>query len=192
MTDETAYPPQTSLAPPLRLTSLEGRELHDFDLSPDAALRARIAEHLGIDQLRKFRFSGSVRPSGARDWRIEAHLGATVVQPCVLTLAPVTTRIDAPMIRHLIADLQEPEGLEVEMHPDETREPLGTQIDLSQIALEALALSLPDFPRCEGARLDPDAALRAAPPGQTPLDDDAMKPFSGLAELRDKLSGGKS
>ena len=42
---------------------------------------------------------------GARDWRLVAELGATVVQPCVVTLAPVTTphrhACDAPLPRGL-------------------------------------------------------------------------------------------
>ena len=54
------------------------------------------------------------------------------------------------------------------------------------MALEALALALDPYPRAEGAALG-DA--RFAPPGTQPLDEEALKPFAGLAELREKLAG---
>jgi hypothetical protein len=44
--------------------------------------------------VRKLRFIGTLEPEGAQDWRLTADLGATVVQPCVVTLAPVTTRLE--------------------------------------------------------------------------------------------------
>jgi hypothetical protein len=52
------------------------------------------------------------------------RLGATVVQPCVATLAPVTTRIETGVTRRYLADWQEPEGEEAEMPEDDTTEAL--------------------------------------------------------------------
>ena len=63
---------------------------------PDAAARGALAEELGLLDLRKLRLSGRITPDGDSGWRLDATLGATVVQPCVVTLQPVTTRIDEP------------------------------------------------------------------------------------------------
>ncbi len=60
------------------------------------------------------------------------------------------------------------------------------RVDLGEVLLEALALAIPPFPRANGVDL---GEIRAAPKGVDPMDDDALKPFAGLAGLRDKLDG---
>ena len=117
-----------------------------FELRPEAPERALLAEELAINAVRKLRFAGTLEPEGARDWRLVAELGATVVQPCVVTLAPVTTRIDTHVTRGYLADWQEPTGEEAEMPEDDTTEPLPARLDLGAVMLEALALALPDLP----------------------------------------------
>lgn len=183
----TELPGIPELAPPVSVASLNGRKTRAILIEPDAATCAEVARFLGLSGLRKFRFHGQLAPLAAQDWELSGSLGATVVQPCGVTLAPVTTRIDERVTRRFIADWSEPEGDEVEMTVDDRLDPLGQQIDLSALAVEALALALPEFPRAPGATLAPEGVLRAAPDGETPLDDDAVKPFAGLAALRDKL-----
>ncbi len=178
-----------SLLAPLRVARLGGRKSVTIDLQPDAAQRQQIAAALGLEALRKFRFQGVLRPLRRSDWELVAELGATVVQPCAVTLAPVTTRIDETVTRAFLADLPEPEGLEVEMPEDDTIEPLGSQIDISAIAIEALSLALPAFPRAPDAALSPSGALNIAPPGAAPLPESRPKPFAGLAALQGKLAG---
>ena len=158
-----------------------------FEILPDAEARARIARDLDLSALRKLRLSGRLVPEGARDWRLEATLGATVVQPCVVTAEPVSTRIDEPVLRRYLAEMEEPEGDEIEMPEDDTAEPLPATLDLWEVMVEALALALPPYPRLEGAAL-PQAVF--APPGTAPLTDEDAKPLAGLAALRDRLKGG--
>lgn len=163
------------------------RTVRDFSIVPDAATREAIAGRLGLDGLRKLRFEGRLSPEGARDWVLEADLGATVVQPCVVTLAPVTTRIDEAVTRRYLADYTEPEGdTEVEMPEDDTAEPLPRALNLDLVMEEALALAAPAFPRADGVELG-EAAFTE--PGRKPMSDDDAKPFAGL---RDKLAGGSS
>lgn len=175
-----------ALTPPIRVARLDARKPLAVDLQPDPETRARIAEVLGLEALRKFRFEGQLRSLGKRDWELQAHLGATVVQPCAITLVPVVTRIDEPVSRRYLADMPEPEGLEVEMPEDDSAEPLGATIDISVAALEALMLALPAFPRAPGAEL-PHTAQTQAPPGATPIEEERPKPFAALAALKDKL-----
>lgn len=156
-----------------------------FALAPDADTRSALAEELGISGIRKLTFSGEVAPEGQGDLLLAARLGATVVQPCVVTLAPVTTRIDEDVTRRFLLRMPEPpEGEEIEMPEDDTIEPLGRMIDLHAVMAEALALALPSWPRAEG--VDP-VEVSVTEPGQEALTDDDVKPFAGLKSLRDRL-----
>lgn len=157
-----------------------------FDLRPGAPEMRELAEALGLLDLRKLRLAGDIRASGRSDWRLRAHLGATVVQPCVVTLEPVTTRIDIPVTRLFTADLPEPDAPEVEMPEDDDAEPLGKLIDPATVMAEALALALPQYPRGDGVELG-EAVFTE--PGQAPMRDEDARPFAGLAGLRDKLGG---
>lgn len=157
-----------------------------FALAPEAPERAALAAALGVLSLRKLRFSGRLIPEGRRDWRLEADLGATVVQACVVTAEPVTTRIDEPVLRRYLADLPEPEGDEIEIPEDDSAEQLPVSLDLGAVMAEALALALPPYPRAPGAEL---GEARFAPPGTAPLSDADTRPLSGLAALRDRLRG---
>ncbi len=168
-----------------RAADLARRTEKPFRIEPDATGRAAMAEALGISAVKKLAFQGRIVPEGKQDWRLEAQLGATVVQPCVVTLAPVTTRIDEPVARRYLARWSEPEpGTETEMPDDDTIEPLGAIIDPAAVMAEALALALPEYPRAEGADLG-EAVFTE--PGAEPLTDEAAKPFAGLADLKKKL-----
>lgn len=155
------------------------------EIAPDAEARQAIAAELDLLELRKLHFSGRIEPDGARDWRLVARLGATVVQPCVVTLQPVVTRLEENVTRRWVAGWAPPEGDEVELPEDVDIDPLGTEIDLGAAMVEALALALPAFPRAEGADLG-EAVFTE--PGGRPMTDDDAKPFAGLAALRDRLA----
>ena len=170
----------------MRVADLPQNRAVLFDLRPEAEALREIATELELKGLRKLSFRGSVKAQGARDWLLEGVLGATVIQPCVVTLEPVTTRIDEPVRRLYLADPAPilPEGEEVEMPEDDGAEPLGSVIDPYAVMIEALALALPLWPRAEGAEA---GEVIVTEPGRTALTQEAMKPFAGLAELRDKL-----
>ena len=154
-------------------------------LRPAKPQLAEMAADLDLIELRKLSFSATIQAIGHSDWQLTGTLGATVVQPCVVTLAPVTTRIDVPVERRYLAtmpDLGDDE--EIEMPEDENAEALGHTIDVAQVMHEALALNLPLFPRAEGAELG-DAVFTE--PGKKAMTEEDARPFAGLAALRDKL-----
>jgi uncharacterized metal-binding protein YceD (DUF177 family) len=174
-----------------RVSDLASRRPTTFDLQPDAEARAAIAVQLGVPAVKKLRFSGEIAPSGARSWTLTGALGATVVQPCVVTLEPVTTRIDETVERRFVPEetLGEVEpGSEMEIPEDTSAEPLGSVISVHDAMVESLLLALPLYPRADDAELG-DAVF--AEDGVKPLKDEDTKPFAGLAALRDKL-GDKS
>lgn len=177
----------------LILARLDQHEPTTFDLAPDAQARNAIARRLGFVELRKLRLTGRLIPDGAQDWRLTARLGATIVQECVATLDPVTTRLDEDIERryvaHMPGDSGEPDDDEgdedgTEIVTDDRLEPLNPAIDLGELLEESLALTAPQYPRV--TRSDQISA-QAAPPGVTPLRDEDTRPFAALAALKDKM-----
>lgn len=171
----------------LLVATLSQARKHRFSITPTEAERAAISRALEFNAIRKLRFDGEIRSAGKREWRLDATLGATVVQPCVQTLAPVVTRIDTAVTRVFVPDLEDglDPGTETEMPEDDTMEPLGSHIDPWQVMIEALALDAPDYPRAADA--PPMGAVAVTEPGKTPMRDEDTKPFAGLAGLRDSL-----
>ena len=168
----------------LRVADLSQKAENGFALRPGPDRLADIAKELELSALRKLSFEGRVKPLGTSDWVLEARLGATVVQPCVVTLEPVTTRIDVDVTRQYLRDYKEPEEPEAEMPEDDTTEALGAWIDPGVVMLEALALAVPDYPRKDDASL---GQMVYTKPGEVPMTDEDARPFAGLADLKSKL-----
>jgi uncharacterized metal-binding protein YceD (DUF177 family) len=142
-----------------------------------------MAAALGLIDVPALRLQGELRPVGRHDFDLVADLTARAVQPCSVTLAPVPCSLHEAVHRRFSADYTAPEGDEVEMADDET-DPLPEVLDIAEIAAEALALALPQYPRAPGAELG-EAVF--AGPGVAPLSDTDLRPFSGLAALAEKL-----
>lgn len=176
-------PSQTAL----RVADLSQNVENAFALRPDAETLKKLAEVLELSALRKLSFVGRIVSLGKTDWRLEARLGATVVQPCVLTLEPVTTRIDTDVVRQFIQNFRDSDEPEAEMPEDETSEPLGLWIDPAIAMQEALVLAVPDYPRKDDVELGP---LVFTKPGEAPMTDEDARPFAGLAHLKDQLKKG--
>lgn len=176
--------PDLPLSHPLRVAALAARKPTRFDLKPDATALSALAAVLGITAVTDLRFKGELRPHGRHDWDLDGTLTAVVEQPCIVTLAPVLTRIEERVERRYIADMELPEADESEIPEDDRIEPLPDVIDAGFVATEALALALPPYPRAEGVELG--EAVHAAP-GVQPLRDEDLRPFSGLASLAEKL-----
>lgn len=168
----------------LRIADLNPKRVTRFDLTPDGPALTKIAADLDLKTLRKAKITGELKARGKRDWELTARIGATAVQECVITLAPVITRIDEDVHRIYLAQWDEPEENEVEMLMDEEFDPLPEALDLLDLLSEAISLSLPAFPRAEGAELSETIVTEV---GVDPLTDAALKPFAGLADLKKKL-----
>lgn len=174
----------------LRIADLDMQKPTAFDLQIPAGRRKTIAVELDLLDLRKLRFTGRLVPSGDADWQLTALLGATVVQPCVRTLDPVTTRIDITTTRLFLADMVMPLETEeeTEIPEDENSEPLGAEIDLFAVMSEALSLALPLYPKVEGAALKTTTFTE---PDKTPMSDSDARPFASLSALRDSMKKGE-
>lgn len=174
---------------PLRVAHLNARAPTQIALEPDAEARARIAQALDLTALPEVQLDARISAAPGGDWALTGRLSARVVQPCVVTLAPVETLIDEPVRRLYSAHATDPQpdgtGAEVEM-PDDEVEPLGQFIDAGSVLVEALSLALPLYPRA------PDAAAPAPEVADADADPDTQRPFAGLAAMlaaRDDTAG---
>lgn len=145
-----------------------------------------LAQAVKATAIKKLRFEGRISALGKRDWQLNGDLGFTVVQPCVVTLEPVTTRIDVPVFRQFVAGYEQPDEEEFELTDDENTEALGAEINVEEVMKESLALALPLYPRKDNAAL-PESNFTE--PGKKAMSDEDARPFAGLESLRDKLAG---
>ena len=158
---------------------------HRFSWSPDKAALSKLAHELGLLSMRKARAEVTLTPKAKRDWQLSARWGATVIQSCVVTLDPVTTRLDGQDNIVFTANMPEVNEAETEMPSDDTLEPLAEVVDLNDVLREMIALALPAYPKADGARIE-QSTFSAE--GITPMSDDEARPFAGLASLKEKLA----
>ena len=82
-----------------RVSDLPNNSSREFDLRPEQAQQDEIAATLDLLGLRKLRFTGQIKSSGKSNWRLNGTICANIMQPCTITLEPVTTRNGEPVTR---------------------------------------------------------------------------------------------
>jgi len=154
-----------------------------------------LARFLGIEGVAALGFAGGVRRWGDKGWEVAGRLEAVVTQACVVSLEPVEERVDTAVVRRYMPGAEQLAPDTVELGPEDLPaddadeiEGFGDSIDLAALMVESLALALEPYPRAPGAAFD--GHLHAAP-GVTPLSDEAMRPFSQLAALKQRLEAAK-
>ena len=186
MADSAPFdPPKAPFERPKEVERLKAHKAIAFDVSPTEAEAEAIRESLGLRGLRKMRFAGELSPIGKRGWLVEGALGASITQECVVTLEPVKARIDTDVSLRFLPEAMIEDDTPEDVLEDDV-EPLGAIIDLGHVAVEALSLAMPDYPRAET-----EGVLRvtAEPEGAAPIRDEETKAFAGLGALRDKMAG---
>ena len=171
-------PDNPEFARVIELRQLRDLDAFDFDIAPTPGEAEALARLLDARSVRRMRFRGRLTPLGRGGWQLAGELGATVVQSCVVTLEPVTTRIDQAVRRAFLPEAPGAAEIVVDPEEDDEVEPLLDRIDLGLVATEALALALPAYPRKPGATFGPETV---------PPDEAAPKPFAALAALRGKI-----
>ncbi len=170
----------------LKVSTLNNTTDFEFEEVPSDNETDAMAALFDVVSIRKMRFVGRISPFEDAGWLLEGQLGATVSQNCVVTLERVRTRIDLD-VRRIFTTMPEPDENEItlDVSDNDELEPLGKEIDLGLVAMETLALTIPEYPRVEGAEL-PES--RFSPPDASDIEEEAPKPFAGLAALKEKLS----
>ncbi len=176
------------LSETIDLGRIERAGLFKLDLKPSEDELEALRAFLGLRKLAKFSFRGTLEFTENRAVRLEAKLGASVTQSCVVTLEPVRARVDEVITRVYSKKWVAPaEDRQMHEDEDENLDRLVDPLDMGLVASEALALALPPYPRASDAALE-DTSF--APPGVAPLSDEDVKPFAGLAALKAKMEEG--
>lgn len=170
---------------PIRVAKLNNSAEQPFDETPNEVEAKALEQLLDVLAVRKMRFQGRLLPLDKTGWELIGTLGVTVTQSCVVTLESVRTRIDVDVRRQFLP-LEASSEEEMEIPDNDEIENLGTVIDLGVVAMEALILALPEYPKVEGAELE-NTSFTA--PNVVPISDEDVKPFAGLAALKEKLEG---
>ena len=115
--------------------------------------------------------------------RVQGRLTAAIVQPCVVSFAPVRQEIDEPVDRIFLTGHEHPRpaASNVEIFVDLEDEDLpdhieGPEVDLSALITETLALAIDPYPRAEGASIEALGIKQ---------DDEDVSPFASLKSLVD-------
>lgn len=171
----------------IEVAKLSREAASPFAITLDVQALPGIAQYLGVLSLEDVHFAGELAAFGAAGWQATGQLQAVVEQGCVVTLAPVTQRIDQPVLRRYVPAAEIAEEIEVVVtEEDDSPDPFDNTIDLGALLLEEIALALDPYPRAEGAALKTHIF---AAPGVKPMTDEDARPFAKLAALKDKLQG---
>ena len=172
--------------PKLELRHLVQNRGVNFNLDFSECLIFSVVQQYGLIKLQKASFLGTILPLDQGDWMLSGRLGASIEQPCSLTLLPVRTRIDTQVTRNfrkILLPLSKTMS-DTESTRDDNDEQLHQIIDIFCIFCEALSLELPDYPRTENVVA---TITDYGPPGTVVLTDNTAKPFAVLAELKNKI-----
>jgi len=136
----------------IKFSNLNASKSNSFRWQGDVINNSKIAEELSLISVEKIDFRGKISSQGKNKWLLTGNLGATASQKCVVTLKAIKCRVDEKIKRiyvpmEQIPSVEKDDGRDVELELDENLEPLTKALDLSLIAQEILALSLPDYPR---------------------------------------------
>jgi uncharacterized metal-binding protein YceD (DUF177 family) len=161
---------------PLREISAQGLQ---GSQTANAEERQELARVLDIASCERLAVDYKIQPMRSGLYRLTGRILADVVQPCVITLEPVTQHIDEALDIELRPTGMLPEAEEGEQDilqaPDV--EPIEDDaVNVGLIVLEHLSTTIDPYPRLPGAELDSVAASA----GQ------GANPFAVLKKLKDQ------
>lgn len=159
----------------------------EFELVPDEAARASLAERAGVPALLALVARLTVRPEGRAGAAVEGTLAATVRQICVVTLEPFENEVaETISLRFAPAGTAAAPAPQVEeIGGEDPPEPLiDGKLDLAPVVAEFLTLAVDPYPRKPGAQFSP-------PDADGTEDGKEPSPFAALAKLKSGADGKK-
>lgn len=154
-----------------------GRE---YAFSADDAACKRVASRLNLLELPKLTAKVTITPKPGRLIHVQGHMDAEVVQECVVTLAPVSAAISEDFDLMFSQAAESKFSRELDLSPDEEPPELltGDELDLGEVLVEQLALTLEPYPRAPGAVFEAPRTGDEEGPGAT------VSAFAALAKLK--------
>lgn len=158
---------------------------HSFAIEATEVERKALAKRFGLVSLEALQAQGTLESfDDGRRARLTAHFTAQVTQSCVVTLEPVSARLDETFTLDYDADadpaaLSEPdipENLDLFMEEPDPPDPLvGGVVDVGEAVAEHVALALDPYPRAPGVAFE-------LPGAQDPAEDSPFKALAGLVK----------
>ncbi len=156
-----------------------GREMH---IVPDAAGLTALTLVLQVAAVERFSATANVSPFRG-GVRVQGNLHARIVQPSIVTFAPVTQDIDEPIDRVFMPASDKPRNLLpgaeifVDLEDDVPDELDGPELDLTDLLIETIALAIDPYPRGPGESLEAMGIK---------TDGEEFSPFASLKLLKNK------
>ena len=173
----------------VRFSEINQSKPLEFHLMLSNQKVSELIKRLDLMNIKKVSLKGILSPISKNEWRLKAELKATVKQKCVISFKPVQTIVQETINRTFSssdiqnASLADDDGTSPVIF-DDTLHEFNDEIDLADIIFEELTLILPLYPRFQGAEF---GSYSVTEPGAKPLNQENLKPFSQLSELKDKL-----
>jgi hypothetical protein len=186
-------PPQKAFAPEfvreIEVAALKG-ERREFDVTATQAEMAALAARFGVDGVANLTARVLLTPfvSGNKV-ALKARFAADVAQTCVVTLEPLTNRIEGEFFAEFVqrAFTDDPDEIEFGIDDDEPPEPIvDGRIEFGELISQNLGLLIDPFPRAPGAVFEPisigeDEGAKGA---EAPLEPARPNPFAVLERLK--------
>jgi uncharacterized metal-binding protein YceD (DUF177 family) len=147
-----------------------------------AAERARLVDALQLTALSRLVAEGRIDGAAGGIYRLKGRILADVVQACVVSLDPVTSKIDEPLSVEFRppAEIGDELATTPDYNVDFDVEPIVRgHLETGRIVYEQFAASLDPYPRASGAGTPIDLVAKPRGAGE-------VNPFAVLAKLKDK------
>lgn len=161
------------------------REGAEFVLAPSEAERAAISDRLGLEGLLSFGGVIDLTPWGRGGWQVEGRIKALVLQKCVVTLDPFESSVEQTFVARFLPPKSlskyqiEEEVMIGDITEEDPPELLPEEgIDIGELAVEYLSLSLDPYPRRPGM----DQSSDAQEADELPMPKES--PFAVLSNLK--------
>ncbi len=152
-----------------------------FELVPDAATRARLAEVADVVAVLSLQVLLDVRPAADGGVEVTGELNGTVRQTCVVSLEEFENPIAETIAVDFAVDPQSKAETDDEEEIEDLPDPIvDGKIDLGALATEFLILSIDPYPRKPGVKFE-------AGPAEDRQPEPKRSPFEQLSGLKDKL-----
>ena len=161
-----------------------GQTGDEIDFSANAEEQSGLARLAGVLEVPQFAARIGLQKTTANRFLLSYALTAEVVQACVVTLAPLSSRIAKTFTRelHFVPSLKREAKAELTIDPEADEAPediTSLHYDLAGPLLEEFVLEIEPYPRAEGV-------------AYVPLDDPGDKPENPFAALKGLKSGSES
>ena len=145
----------------------------EITLDANEEERAELAREVNVLEVPQFSARIALKKISPARFDIHYHLGAEIIQACVVTLEPLTARIEKDFVRelHYAPNLRRPIEKEVVIAPGDDDLPEDIESPLFDLAcplLEEFLLAIDPYPRAPGVAFQAPEGMGAKP--ESPFD----------------------